>query len=167
MEQPETSHCFDAAEIAADLRKEHPGQRQDNRSWPADGVTHGTNHSWSRQERPPASVRTHSPRTERYARHGELGGASVGGRSNFGDDHRTKEAAEPSCTLKPDTSARQPNTHEKISRPGAWLTALVSCWRSPSHDRAAHTGGWRRPLLRSVRSKACVPPLCLNDYRTL
>eukprot|EP00964_Phaeocystis_antarctica_P093763 scaffold60588_cov63-Phaeocystis_antarctica.AAC.1 len=22
---------------------------------------------------------------------------------------------------------------------------------SPSHDRAAHTGGWRRPLLRSVR----------------
>ena len=124
MEQPETSHCFDAAEIAADLRKEHPGQRQDNRSWPADGVTHGTNHSWSRQERPPASVRTHSPRTERYARHGELGGASVGGRSNFGDDHRTKEAAEPSCTLKPDTSARQPNTHEKVSRPGAWLTAL-------------------------------------------
>ena len=24
---------------------------------------------------------------------------------------------------------------------------------SPSHDSAAHTGGWRRPLLRSVRAR--------------
>ena len=62
--------------IAAGLRREPLEQQQHSRSWRADDASQGTNRSLSRQERPPSSVRTRTPRTERY-NHGEPGRARV------------------------------------------------------------------------------------------